>query len=359
MSDPAAGWHPDPRGRHEHRYWDGTQWTDDVADGGVVSKDPVNGEAPPAEPAGDPVAAPAASAPTEPLPVEAAPAAEPAATPVVEPAAAAEATPAPEPAVSEPPPAAAEPAPAVAEPVAAAPAGRSRDLGALLSLVAPGSGHLYLGAEGQKRNIAFGLLGATVVAVVLAYMSFVLFIVGLVIWAGAAGYALSDLRSGIADLREARMPASLTGWILVAAGAALIVSLLLPYYHLKVSAGALASASGNASGFEAFDVIDIVLLIIGAVVVVAGLAAVGRGPVSADQLPSAMPMAVAAGGLAALVLVVFRMFVDPVDNGFGGGVVDVTVGRAPGLLLACAASIAIVVAASSALRASSARPATA
>ena len=35
MSDNAAGWQPDPTGKHDHRYWDGTQWTDNVADAGV------------------------------------------------------------------------------------------------------------------------------------------------------------------------------------------------------------------------------------------------------------------------------------------------------------------------------------
>ena len=32
MSDNAAGWQPDPTGKHDHRYWDGTQWTENVAD---------------------------------------------------------------------------------------------------------------------------------------------------------------------------------------------------------------------------------------------------------------------------------------------------------------------------------------
>lgn len=32
-------WHPDPTGRHELRFWDGTQWSNDVSDGGVTSKD--------------------------------------------------------------------------------------------------------------------------------------------------------------------------------------------------------------------------------------------------------------------------------------------------------------------------------
>ena len=38
---PAAGWFPDPGGRHEHRYWDGAAWTDHVADRGVAGLDAV------------------------------------------------------------------------------------------------------------------------------------------------------------------------------------------------------------------------------------------------------------------------------------------------------------------------------
>lgn len=37
----AGAWHPDPHGRHELRYWDGTVWTDHVSDDGQVSTDPV------------------------------------------------------------------------------------------------------------------------------------------------------------------------------------------------------------------------------------------------------------------------------------------------------------------------------
>ncbi|MEX2324226.1 MAG: DUF2510 domain-containing protein [Nitriliruptoraceae bacterium] len=42
MSTPAA-WHPDPTGRHEYRYWDGQQWTEHVANGGVAAIDPLPG----------------------------------------------------------------------------------------------------------------------------------------------------------------------------------------------------------------------------------------------------------------------------------------------------------------------------
>ncbi len=36
-----AGWKADPVGRHQFRYWDGYKWTDNVADGGTQSTDPV------------------------------------------------------------------------------------------------------------------------------------------------------------------------------------------------------------------------------------------------------------------------------------------------------------------------------
>jgi hypothetical protein len=36
----APGWHPDPSGKHEMRYWNGTGWTEDVSDKGVAAKDP-------------------------------------------------------------------------------------------------------------------------------------------------------------------------------------------------------------------------------------------------------------------------------------------------------------------------------
>lgn len=35
------GWHSDPTRRHQHRYWDGWQWTPNVADNGTPGTDPV------------------------------------------------------------------------------------------------------------------------------------------------------------------------------------------------------------------------------------------------------------------------------------------------------------------------------
>ncbi len=47
MTNPAANWYPDPHGRHEYRYWNGTQWTDQVSSHGKTSTDaPVGGEVP-------------------------------------------------------------------------------------------------------------------------------------------------------------------------------------------------------------------------------------------------------------------------------------------------------------------------
>jgi hypothetical protein len=46
MTDNAPGWQSDPTGRFEHRYWDGSQWTDNVADAGVASTDPFEASGP-------------------------------------------------------------------------------------------------------------------------------------------------------------------------------------------------------------------------------------------------------------------------------------------------------------------------
>jgi hypothetical protein len=39
----APDWYPDPYGRHETRYYDGTQWTEHVASHGKQSVDPPGG----------------------------------------------------------------------------------------------------------------------------------------------------------------------------------------------------------------------------------------------------------------------------------------------------------------------------
>ena len=50
-----SGWFPDPSGRHQQRWYDGTAWTGHVADGGARADDPLppptTGPAAPAGPA--------------------------------------------------------------------------------------------------------------------------------------------------------------------------------------------------------------------------------------------------------------------------------------------------------------------
>jgi uncharacterized protein YxjI len=44
MSDlPAPNWYPDPSGKHEKRYWDGSQWTSRVTNGNVESTETATG----------------------------------------------------------------------------------------------------------------------------------------------------------------------------------------------------------------------------------------------------------------------------------------------------------------------------
>lgn len=59
---PPAGWYGDPARRHQHRYWDGSQWTAHVADAGVVGSDPlVPAPVPASQAAATQAAAPAGS----------------------------------------------------------------------------------------------------------------------------------------------------------------------------------------------------------------------------------------------------------------------------------------------------------
>ena len=44
---PPPAWYPDPLRAHEFRYWNGTTWTDDVSDAGVVSHAPLTSPDPP------------------------------------------------------------------------------------------------------------------------------------------------------------------------------------------------------------------------------------------------------------------------------------------------------------------------
>lgn len=67
MTDQDPAWKHDPTGRHDHRYWDGSTWTDNVADAGVAGSDPY-----PGSPGEEPtlVDAPVASDPTSQWPID-------------------------------------------------------------------------------------------------------------------------------------------------------------------------------------------------------------------------------------------------------------------------------------------------
>jgi hypothetical protein len=57
IQDP--GWYVDPGGRHQFRYWDGAGWTDQVADGGAMTVEPLVGYGPTPSVAPGPAAPPA------------------------------------------------------------------------------------------------------------------------------------------------------------------------------------------------------------------------------------------------------------------------------------------------------------
>ncbi len=67
MSTP-AGWYPDPTSRHQNRWFDGNDWTDQVADGQTVGVDPVHGGGAKAAGAGATQVVPATPAPPTPPP---------------------------------------------------------------------------------------------------------------------------------------------------------------------------------------------------------------------------------------------------------------------------------------------------
>lgn len=67
MSDQTGSWQPDPFGRNQYRYWDGTQWTDQVSNDGVVGTDPATATpTPEADPGSQPTQAVPTTPPTTP-----------------------------------------------------------------------------------------------------------------------------------------------------------------------------------------------------------------------------------------------------------------------------------------------------
>jgi hypothetical protein len=50
MDGQRADWYPDPDGRHEFRYWNGSAWTEHVADQGQLATDAFAGTSAPIAP---------------------------------------------------------------------------------------------------------------------------------------------------------------------------------------------------------------------------------------------------------------------------------------------------------------------
>jgi hypothetical protein len=110
-------------------------------------------------------------------------------------------------------------------------------------------------------------------------------------------------------------------WLALVAGAALVVSLFLPWYE---------GEDGDVSGFEAFSVIDVLLVLVAAV-------AVTLAAMQATQTSPALPvgfgvLTVTAGAIGTL-LALFRLIDSPGAGGVAAGawlglvaVVAVTVG---------------------------------
>lgn len=373
MSPSPAGWQPDPRGRHEYRYFDGNEWTEHVANQGVASTDAYDG--PSEQTAVQPAVTPGPGSNLD-MPLTGGSTPTTGATQVG-------GTPTPGTAARQPVsgagarpggymggsagPGGGAQSPAPAAGAGARPGGylggssttqakaaaqqamtsKSPDLASVLSVVAPGSGHFYMGSS--KVPLAAGLLVATAVAAVLAYMSFVLFLVGFVIWAAAAAFALTDLRGSVKGLENTALPPSIVAILMIAGGLLLVIAVFLPFYHVKVSAAGF-SVSDSASGWDALEIIRFVLVGVGAGSVLAGAAALGLGPVSSGELPKWLPMAVAFGAAVATVCILFRMFVDGAPTGGGASGADFTIGRGPGILLALDAALVLLIANAAVLR---------
>ena len=330
MTEHPPGWHPDPRGRHEHRYWDGSKWTDHVADRGVAGQDAVDAEA-------IEIAAPIAPSKVD-LPAATPP--EPAAGGIAVPTTASASPPdGPQHDPGQEPKSPEEALESVADAfddAAASMAHKPRSLAALLTVAAPGMGHVFLGVEGARRTKALGLLAATVAAVVLS--CFVSFPLALVVYLVALAVAFVDLREELAPLQQSRASSGPLGvfsdlgsglsWRLVVLGGALLaLSLLLPWY--RQAAGGI---SVTISGFDALTLIDLVLLVVGAASAVIGVLTLNQGSARRPVSGTAGTL-VAAAGAVAFVLVVFRLLVVPM------GGLELDIERSFGLLLAFASSV--------------------
>jgi hypothetical protein len=368
MSEHPPGWHPDPMGRHEHRYWDGTQWTDHVADQGQMNLDPVHAApqevSAPAEPsrvdlpAIDPSqvrvtgAMPAIQPHQQEVPATGAPATPEPATPAAAVAAEQPTTPMP----ADPEPAAEPSAPAFGGDIP-----RHPILAALLSIAAPGSGHVYLG---RRPQIGYGLLVAFLVAIFVGW--FVSWPIGLIIYLVAAGFAVFDLRGDIQPAATSDaldvVDSTLAWRIVTGGGIAILIGLILPWYRIAVDisiGGVNQSTSASANGFD-IGWPKVLLLIVAIAAIALGVMQLTQSSPNRSALPEQLPLILAGAAALAWLATIYRMLDIPGDagaidsfNGVGGAKVDTTFGRGIGAWLDYAGTLAVAAGAYAASRSTS------
>lgn len=121
-------------------------------------------------------------------------------------------------------------------------------------------------------------------------------------------------------------------------GLALFVFMFLPWYGLDSVGGfGVSGLDVNASAWEAFSFVDILLFLVAVVVV--GLVIVQMAE-STPELPAPPAQIITIAGVVALVLILFRLIFTPgLDT--GGFDVDVDLGRKIGIFLGLIAAAGI------------------
>ena len=224
-------------------------------------------------------------------------------------------------------------------------------LAGLLSIAAPGSGHLYLG---QRQTIGYGLLGAFAVAIIVAW--FISWPIGLIIYVAAAAFAVFDLRADVmpaARRGEAALDAiddPLAWRIIGGGGVALIVGLVLPWYRIAadVSVGGISqSTSSSANGFD-IGWPKILILLVGIAAIALAAIHLTQSSPNRSALPEQLPLILAGVAAVTWLAVIYRMLDIPGDagaindlDGIGGAEVDVTFGRGLGAWLDYAGALAV------------------
>ena len=125
--------------------------------------------------------------------------------------------------------------------------------------------------------------------------------------------------------------------IAAVSGLLLFIFMFFKWYGIEIDAAILTGDLDDLSAWEAFDLIDILLFLVAAIAVTeAVLRATGT---AIPQLPWPPARIVMLAGVLAVLLILFRLFVSPIDEGDVAGV-DVTRGIGIFLGLIAAAGIA-------------------